>query len=74
MNQEIDIKTLRKSHGLTQTEFGDAIGVDQSTVSPWERNGPPKKGPARKLLDAMSQTYSNDEQPLRADALREVSR
>ncbi|MBX9456152.1 MAG: helix-turn-helix domain-containing protein [Rhizobium sp.] len=54
MNQNNDIKALRKTLGWTQAEFGDALGVDQSTVSLWERNGPPRKGPARKILDSMT--------------------
>lgn len=31
------IKDIRKRHGLDQAEFGAKVGVDQSTVSKWER-------------------------------------
>lgn len=31
-----NIKELRKSAGLTQTKFAEAMGVTQSTVSQWE--------------------------------------
>lgn len=33
----IEIKSLRQRLGLTQVEFGAAIGVDPITVSRWER-------------------------------------
>lgn len=49
MEQEIDIKAIRAKHNLTQAQLGEAVGVDQSTVSNWERDGVPN-GPARKLL------------------------
>jgi DNA-binding transcriptional regulator YiaG len=53
MEQEIDVKKLRADLGLTQSELGDAVGVDQSTVSNWE-NGSTPRGPALKLLQKMA--------------------
>ena len=49
MDQEIDIKSLRASLDMTQSELGAAIGVDQSTLSLWESGSRPR-GPAKKLL------------------------
>lgn len=40
-------KELREERGLTQKEFADKLGLDQSTVSLWE-NG--KTQPRTKLL------------------------
>lgn len=53
MEQEIDVKKLRADLGLTQAELGEAVGVDQSTVSNWE-NGSAPRGPARKLLERLA--------------------
>lgn len=49
MEDALDVKAIRAQLGLTQAQLGDAVGVDQSTVSNWE-NGSPPRGPARKLL------------------------
>jgi DNA-binding transcriptional regulator YiaG len=35
----LEIKKLRHRLGLTQAEFAELIGVNQATVSKWERNG-----------------------------------
>jgi len=53
MEQEIDVKKLRADLGLTQAELGEAVGVDQSTISNWE-NGSSPRGPARKLLKKLA--------------------
>lgn len=50
MVNEIDVKALRASLGISQTKFAELLGVDQSTVSAWETKGVPKYGAARKLL------------------------
>lgn len=49
MENEINVKSLRAKLQMTQAELGDAIGVDQSTVSLWEAGSKPR-GPAKKLL------------------------
>lgn len=49
MEDALDVKALRARLKLTQAQLGEAVGVDQSTVSNWE-NGSPPRGPARKLL------------------------
>ena len=37
MNNEKDIKALRKTLGLSQKELGKRVGVDRGTISLWER-------------------------------------
>lgn len=46
------IRNFRKERGLNQTEFGLLAGVDQATVSRWEKGIEPR-GPARKLLESI---------------------
>lgn len=53
MEQAIDVKAIRENLGLTQAQLGEKVGVDQSTVSNWERGMPPR-GPARKLLESLA--------------------
>lgn len=53
MEHALDVKAIRAHLGLTQAQLGEAVGVDQSTVSNWE-NGSPPRGPARKLLIKLS--------------------
>jgi DNA-binding transcriptional regulator YiaG len=46
------IKGLRLRLGLTQTEFGDRLGITQKAVSAWEINGVPRRYMAAfKLLE-----------------------
>lgn len=54
MEQEIDVKAIRAQLGFTQAQLGEAVGVDQSTVSNWE-NGMAPRGPARKLLQSLTE-------------------
>ena len=56
MQQDIDVKSLRAALSLTQAQLGEAIGVDQSTVSNWEKGETRPRGPARKLLESLSPT------------------
>lgn len=46
------IKTLRESHGLTQAQFGNLVGVSDKAVSTWE-NGlkQPRMGVVQKISD-----------------------
>lgn len=52
MEQAIDVQAIRKHLGMTQAQLGAAVGVDQSTISNWEKGTPPR-GPARKLLQSL---------------------
>lgn len=52
MEQAIDVRAIRDQLGLTQAQLGERVGVDQSTVSNWERGMAPR-GPARKLLEGL---------------------
>lgn len=49
MGNELDVKTIRETLGLTQALFALEVGVDQSTISNWE-NGQVPRGPARRVL------------------------
>lgn len=33
-----EVKRIRQTMGMTQTEFGNAIGVSRTTVTDWENN------------------------------------
>lgn len=50
MQQEIDIKALRKANGWTQQDLGDRIGVVNETIHRWETRGIPKRGPAYRAI------------------------
>lgn len=48
------IRTIRKAHGLTQTEFGEKLGVERRTVSAWE-NG--ELNPRKANINAMQSLF-----------------
>jgi len=48
--EKIDIATERKSLGITQAELARAMGVNQSSVSLWERQKRLPRGPAQRVL------------------------
>lgn len=48
------VKELRRSLGLTQAQFGKRIGVDQATVSNWERNKQMPEGEALLAIAKLS--------------------
>lgn len=62
MEQDLNVKDIRSKLGLTQAQLGEAVGVDQSTVSNWE-NGVAPRGPAKKLLQRMA-----EQEPAAADS------
>ena len=45
-----DIIRVRQALGESQTVFARRLGVDQGTISKWERTGPPKYGTAPMAL------------------------
>ena len=49
-----DIKSIRRTLGLTQAVFAGAIGVSPKTVEAWESGRNKPEGPARRIL-AMAQ-------------------
>lgn len=51
MENEIDLKELRKRRVWTQEEMGAFFGVDKSTVWRWENEGIPARGLARKAIE-----------------------
>ncbi|TAA48937.1 DNA-binding transcriptional regulator [Shinella sp. JR1-6] len=54
MENEIDIKELRASLGVTQSQLAEALGLDQSTISNWENGHQNPRGPAKKLLKSLT--------------------
>lgn len=53
MEQQIDVRNIRESLGLTQAQFGELVGVDQSTVSNWENGETRPRGPAIKMIESV---------------------
>ena len=53
--EPIDVKALRDRLGLTQAKLAEEVGVDQSTVSNWEKQVTVPRGPARKLLHSLAE-------------------
>lgn len=52
------IKILRTRLGLTQKEFGEKVGVPQSTVHKWENSAQnPRINTLKKLADLAGETY-----------------
>lgn len=49
MENELDVKAIRSDLGLTQAQLAEEVGVDQSTISNWEKGQTPR-GPARRVL------------------------
>lgn len=46
-----EIKAMRLQLRETQATFAERFGVDQGTVSRWETEGPPFRGPGRKVIE-----------------------
>ena len=47
------IKTIRESLGMTQTQFADALGVQQTAVSHWEQGARRPSGSAEILIEML---------------------
>jgi DNA-binding transcriptional regulator YiaG len=46
-----DIRVARARLGEDQTAFASRFNVDQATISRWEREGLPDKGPSMRLAE-----------------------
>jgi|TARA_R100000306_G_scaffold61182_2_gene63091 DNA-binding transcriptional regulator YiaG len=53
MTQPLDVLQLRMNLGESQEAFAARFYVSQSAVSLWEKNGPPTRGPIRRMLDEL---------------------
>lgn len=49
-----EVRKIRTKLGLTQTELADRLGVTQAAVSMWEDGKRVCRGPAAKMLKALS--------------------
>jgi len=54
MARKLDVKKLRDSLELTQADFADLLGVNQSTVARIERGERPPSKPVLKLLEQIA--------------------
>ena len=55
-----NLKSLRKSRGLTQTELAEMLGVDQRTVSGWETHvSEPSYAFLAKLCEIFDETFDD---------------
>ncbi|MBR4800442.1 MAG: helix-turn-helix transcriptional regulator [Clostridia bacterium] len=53
-----NLKSLRKSKGLSQKELADIVGVDQRTVSAWEtKTAEPSLDMLAKLCEIFGETF-----------------
>lgn len=48
--ETVDVTAIRKTTGLTQSEFSNQIGVSPATLRNWEQRRRTPEGPARVLL------------------------
>ena len=51
---DVDVKKLRSSIGLSQSEFASAFGISVSTLRHWERGDRTPHGPALVLLNVVA--------------------
>ena len=51
-----DVKKLRESRGLSQTQFARALGIGVATLRNWEQGRRKPVGPARVLLRLAQQS------------------
>ena len=54
MADDLNLPELRKRNGLTQAALAELAGVDPATVWRWEKEGIPKRGPARAFLEGLA--------------------
>lgn len=61
MENELDVKTIREALKMTQAQLAEELGVDQSTISNWEKSEQLPRGPARKLLVSLAESVKPSE-------------
>lgn len=55
-----NLKTLRKTKGLTQKELASIVGVDQRTISAWEKGVcEPSFALLSKLCEIFNETFDS---------------
>lgn len=54
MTKPITLKALRIKLNLKRAALAKMAGVDVSTISRWEENGIPKRGPAKAFLEQIA--------------------
>lgn len=52
--KHIDVKKLRRTIGMSQTEFASSFGISLGTLRHWERGDRYPQGPALVLLNLLS--------------------
>lgn len=50
VSEDTDVRAIRAALGLSQVEMAKALGVHQASISVWEKNGVPNRGPIRSAL------------------------
>ncbi len=50
----VDVKTIRKKVGMSQSEFASAFGISLGTLRHWERGDRKPRGPALVLLNVVA--------------------
>ena len=51
----LDVKAIRSKVGMTQREFAASFGISLGTLRHWERGDRQPRGPARVLLNVLSE-------------------
>lgn len=55
MSNAFDIPAIRNALGLNQTGLAKRLGINQATVSRWEKFGVPEGGLARTTLERLAE-------------------
>lgn len=63
---EVDVKSIRKKTGLTQTEFAAQFGFSVSAVRDWEQKRAQPEGPSRAYLRVIERRPDAVKDALRA--------
>ena len=55
----LDVKTLRKKIGMSQSEFASTFGISLGTLRHWERGDRKPRGPALVLLNVVAKDHNS---------------